>query len=601
MRTKIVGLLSLLVVGSFVLAACAAPEQQLVTIVVGGEVQVVTTTPEPMAAAPKVLHYQRGIGAGDMPTLDPSKAEDTTSIQYLQNLDIGLTRLNSQTAALEPGLASSWDSVVNADGTETITFHLMEGIPWVRYDGTDVVQVMDCQETPQPRTVTAQDFAYGLLRTLDPKTASPYAYLPSFVVKGAAEYNNGETDDPSTVGVEVIDDHTLAITFLQEAAYNASIAGLWTGYAEPKWVVEGDDCTQPRGDRWFEPGFNESYGPYALKEWVHDSYASVIRNPFWPGTDNIPQAKIDEVVANFIDTIPAFADYEAGNVDTATVPLADIDRVKADPVLSKEYVVLPDPCTYYYGYNTQAPFVDDQRVRLALSEAIDRQSLIDNVTKGGQEPAQWFVRPGMTAAPTMAQYPDLGVKYDPTDAKAQLQSYLDEKGLTADQVDLTLMFNTSSGHQRIAEAIQQMWKDNLGLDVQLTNQEWAVYLNTTKDPVATPQIFRLGWCMDYPDANNWDREVFAAGGSYNPNAPDPGGIGWFNQHYEDLVKAAASETDPAKRTDMYAQAEELLVKTDAAIAPIYWYTQTSVFKPYLKYTPTVVQHDYWYLWDIEAH
>jgi oligopeptide transport system substrate-binding protein len=598
MRTKIVGLFSLLIVASFVLASCAAPEQQVVTVVVGGEVQVVTTTPEAMAPGPKVLHYQRGMGAGDMPTLDPSKATDTSSIQFLANTMVGLTEQNSQTGALEPGMATSWDSVVNDDGSQTLTFHLREGVPWVRYDGTEVVEVMDCQDPAQVRTVKAQDFAYGLLRTLDPATASDYAYVLGFAVKGAAAYNNGETDDPSTVGVNVIDDNTLSITFNEEAAYNANIAGMWVAFAEPSWVIDGDDCTEARGDRAFEPGFNQSYGPYALLDWVHDSYTSVIKNPFWPGTDNIPQAKIDQVVVNWVDSIPAFADYEAGNVDVTSVPLQDIDRVKADPTLSKEYVVGPDPCTYYYGFNTQAPFTDDVRVRLALSEAIDRQSLIDNVTKGGQEPAQWFVRPGLTAAPTMAQYPDLGVKYDPTDAKAQLQSYLDEKGLTADQVDITLMFNTSSGHQRIAEAIQQMWKDNLGLNVQLTNQEWAVYLKTILDPVATPQIYRLGWCQDYPDANNFDKEVFAAGGSANPNAPDPGGIGWYNQKFEDLVAAAAKESDPAKRTDMYAQAEELLVKTDAAIAPIYWYTQNSVYKPYVDYTPTVIQHDYWFLWDM---
>jgi oligopeptide transport system substrate-binding protein len=598
MRTKIVGLFSLLIVASFVLASCAAPEQQVVTVVVGGEVQVVTTTPEAMPAGPKVLHQQAGFGAGDIPTLDPSKATDTSSIQFLRNTMIGLTIQNSEDGSLQPGMATSWDSVVNDDGTETITFHLLEGVPWVRYDGTEVVEVMDCQDTPQPRTVTAQDFAYGLLRTVDPATASDYAYVLGFAVKGAADYNNGVTDDPSTVGVEAIDDHTLAITFNQQAAYNPNIAGMWVAFAEPSWIIDGDDCTEARGDRAFEPGFNESFGPYALKDWVHDSYASVIKNPFWPGTDSIPQAKIDEVYVPFLDDIPAFADFEAGNIDASNVPLTDLDRVKADPTLSKELVIGPSPCTYYYGFNTQAPFTDDVRVRLALSEAIDRQSLIDNVTKGGQEPAQWFARPGLTAAPTMAQYPDLGVKYDPTDAKAQLQSYLDEKGITADQVDITLMFNTSSGHQRIAEAIQQMWKDNLGLNVQLTNQEWAVYLKTILDPVATPQIYRLGWCQDYPDANNFDKEVFAAGGSANPNAPDPGGIGWYNQKFEDLVKAAAVEQDPAKRTDMYAQAEELLVKTDAAIAPIYWYTSVRAYKPYVDYIPSVTGTDEWNKWDI---
>jgi oligopeptide transport system substrate-binding protein len=302
-----------------------------------------------------------------------------------------------------------------------------------------------------------------------------------------------------------------------------------------------------------------------------------------------------------LDDVPAFAEYEAGNLDVGPVPLADIDRVKADPVLSAEYEQSPSLCTYYYGFNTKAPFVDDARVRRALSMAIDRQSLIDNVTKGGQEPAQWFARPGLVAAPTMDGYPDLGVKYDAAAAKALIDEYLAEKGITAADVDITLMFNTSSGHQKIAEAIQQMWRDNLGIEVKLTNQEWQVFLDTIRDPVATPQIYRLGWCLDYPDANNFTREVFVDGGSANPS--EGGGINYKPgdgnyDEFERILLAAATEQDPDKRTDMYAQAEEILVDTDAVMAPIYWYTSLSVTKPYVQRTYGQVQHQEFTTWDI---
>jgi len=118
-----------------------------------------------------------------------------------------------------------------------------------------------------------------------------------------------------------------------------------------------------------------------------------------------------------------------------------------------------------------------------------------------------------------------------------LDSYLQEKGLTADKLDLTLMINTSSGHQKIAEAIQQMWKTNLGLDVKVVNQEWKVYVVTTLDPVATPQIFRMGWCIDYPDANNFDKDVAAFGGESNPS--EGGGFNWKNDEYDKLVADAA--------------------------------------------------------------
>ncbi len=599
MRTsKFMMVFGLLVVASMVLTACGgagAVQTVEVTRMVEGTPQtmVITATPGPQAMGPKIVRDAGSFGVGDVPTIDPSTSTDTSSVQVVEELTVGLTRQNEATGELLPAMATSWDT--SADG-KTITFHLRDDIPWVRWDGSKVVQVMDCDGNP--RMVTAQDFMYGLLRTIDPATASSYAYVLGFAVAGADAFNSGD-GTAADVGVSAPDATTLSITFNQQAAYNVNIAGMWISRAEPSWVIDGDDCTEARGDRWIEPGFMQSYGPFALKEWVHDSTMTIVKNPFWPGTDNIPQPKIDEVVFSMLDTQPAFAAYEAGDVDYSLVPLSDIDRVKADPTLSKELFIGPSPCTYYYGFNTKAPVVSDQRVRLALSEAVDRQSLIDNVTKGGQLPAHWFSVPGLAGAPLPADYPDLGVYYNPDDAKAQLKSYLDETGQTADALDITLMFNTSSGHQKIAEAIQQMWADTLGVNVKLTNQEWKVYLNTIRDPVATPQIFRLGWCQDYPDANNFLKEDAGFGGSANPS--EGGGFNWNDPKYEDLLTQAALETDSQKRTDLYAQAEEILVKTDAAMIPIYWYTTVSVTKPYIERTFSVIQRQSFEKWDVMPH
>jgi oligopeptide transport system substrate-binding protein len=337
-----------------------------------------------------------------------------------------------------------------------------------------------------------------------------------------------------------------------------------------------------------------------MSEWIHDSYLTIVKNPFWPGTESVPTPKLDSVTFYMLDETVAFADYEAGNMDWSPVPLADLDRVKADPVLSQELRIAPMMCTYYYGFNTTAPVVDDVRVRRALSMAIDRQSLIDNVTKGGQEPAQWFSRPGLAGSPIMETHPDLGVKSDPEAAKAELQAYLDETGQTAEELDLTLMFNTSSGHQKIAEAIQQMWKDTLGVDVKLINQEWAVYLATVKG-ADTPQIWRLGWCQDYPDANNFIRENFDANGSSNPytGGEPSGGAFYKNEEFFAGLAEAAVETDPEKRVEMYAELEQTLVYDDAVIAPIYWYTNVVVTKPYVIRTYGVGGQQSYEDWDID--
>lgn len=599
MRSKLLIVAGLLIVASMILGACQpaavpTPETIVQTVIVEGEVQevIVTATPEPVVPVEEMKTLTFNFGPGDVPSLDPSLATDTSSIQVAIETFVGLTRQHEVTNEVEPGMAESWDVVDNEDGTQTITFHLRNDIPWVKYNGNEVEQVLDADGNV--RMVNANDFYYGTMRTLLPATASNYAYVLGMALVGAADYNSGDSTDPETVGIKVIDDYTLEMTFLEPAAYNAAIAGMWISYAEPSWLIEDV------GDKWTETGFFQGYGPYTLKEWVHDSFITIIKNPFWPGTVEIPVPTIEEITGLMLDASPAMAEYESGNVDFVAVPLADMDRVKADPVLSTELYIAPNLCTYYYGFNTSAPVVDDVRVRRALSMAVDRQSLIDNVLKGEQVAAQWFSRPGLAGSPTLEDHPDLGVKYDAAAAQAELQGYLDEMGTTAADLDLTLMFNTSEGHQRIAEAIQQMWKDNLGVEVKLVNQEWGVYLDTIKG-LETPQIWRLGWCLDYADANNFIREVFGKNGGANPFEGDNpvGGIFYNNPEFFDGLLAAAREQDPVKRVDMYAALEETLNVTDAAIIPIYWYTTVSVTRPYVTRTYSSGGHQHFEKWDVD--
>jgi oligopeptide transport system substrate-binding protein len=527
---------------------------------------------------PKTVSFP--LGYGDIPTLDPSKAEDSSSIQVITHIFPGITRVNEETSVVEPSMATNWD--VSDDGL-TYTFYLKEGVPWVKYDEVldEVVEVTD--EEGNVRYVTADDFYFGFIRTLKKETGSPYAYILDNLLAGAKDFHYAdEADrDEATVGVKVIDEYTIELTFNGPGVFNAAVAGMWMGYAQPSWVIE------ELGDRWFEPGNVESFGPYALKDWVHDYNATMIKNPFWEvaADEYTPMPTIDEVELRFLDSTESLAEYESNVIDISPVPAEDMDRVKADPVLSPEYVEAGVLCSYYYGFNTSLPPMDDVRVRRAFSMAIDREGLITNVLKGAQTPARWVENPGLAGAPTLETHPEAGIGTDVEAAKALMDEYLTETGQTAADLDITVLHNESTQHALIAETIQAMWKDAFGVEVKIAAQEWKVYLELVDGPNA-PQVFRLGWCLDYPDANNFTKELFALCGNSNACQQGAvyGGIQYLNEEYEAILNQAAEETDNAKRQDLYAAANTILHYDDAAVAPIYWYGRQTLTKPYVTRT-----------------
>ena len=368
------------------------------------------------------------------------------------------------------GWLNRWTVGENADGDTTYTFKMREDVAWVNFNPVtgETTQVVDADGNP--RFVNAHDAVYGAKRTVDPATASDYAYV-TYVIKNAAAINGGdEAFTLDDLGVVALDDYTVEYTLEYAAGYFPSIAAMWVLYPMPEWTI-----TEWEG-KWTEAGLINTYGPYVLDTWIHGGELVMVKNPLWVMADSVQIERIEGLMIQEEST--AFALYENNELDTVGVPLPEMDRVKADPVLSAEFYNAPAACTYYYGFtNTKAPF-DDVRVRQAFSQAIDRQSLIDNVLKGGQIAATSFAPPGIFGAPAPGT---VGFGFDPDAAKASLQAYLDEKGMTVDDfnaLDIVLMHNTSEGHARIAAAIQQMWADVLGVQVRVENQEWAVYLTT---------------------------------------------------------------------------------------------------------------------------
>ena len=363
-------------------------------------------------------------------------------------------------------------------------------------------------------------------------------------------------------------------------------------------------ATEGRNEKWIETGFFQGYGPFTLKEWVHDSFLTLVKNPFWPGDAVVPTPKVDEVRYTFIDSSPALAEYESGNMDVATVPTGDFERIVNDPTYADQLRDTMTLGTEFYSFNTLVEPTDDVRVRQALSLALDREALVTSIWKTGVV-APYFTNPGCAGAPKTDKYPDLGVKYNPEKAKALLDEYLKEKGKTADQLSIVLMFNTSENNKKIAEAAQQMWKDNLGITVQLTNQEWKVYLKARSD--GKENIYRGSWVQDYPDANNFWADVWAPNGGYQDVSDWPvadykqykPGVNTVYDHFLDLIKQAASETDPEKRTELYAQIEKIFVEEQAIAAPMRWYASKVLVSPRVQDTVSITGYDRYEKWEIK--
>ncbi len=521
-------------------------------------------------------------GEADLFSIDPSTLEDTSTRQAVIAIFGGLTTVEEETSEVLPNLAESWD--VSEDGC-VYTFHIQQGIPWVKYD-TAAGQVVETGHY-----VTANDIYYGIMRTLKPETASPFAYLDAWMITGASDFNNG-TGDAENVGIKVIDDYTLELHFVQPAAYNLSIAGMSMNYAQPGWIV--DEC----GDKWTDVENLASFGPFTMTEWIHDDRISFVKNPFYPGTAGVPTAKVDKLDMLFRGQAAAMAEYEAGNVDWVEVAPSDIDRIKADPVLSAEFSSTNRACTEYYLLNCMSEFTDDLRIRKALSYSVNREDLVEYVTKSGEVPAKMMIHPSLAGAPIEDEL--AGPIYDPDFAREQLNDYLSEKGLQAADIEITISYNSNEKAKSVAEAVQQMWTDDLGITVNVEGMESKVYWATVDSPDMA-QVARLGWCPDYFDSTNFIRDAFRSGGMNNEtdeNGNPIGGVRWYNAEFDALVDEAAAELDNAKRMELYKRAEEIIGQEDVVFIPLYHYSYVALTKPNIERTFSVGGVQTYEKWDV---
>ncbi|MFB5266196.1 peptide ABC transporter substrate-binding protein [Paenibacillus enshidis] len=512
-----------------------------------------TTTNEPAAAVDQVLNINL---MSEPPTFDPAQAQDSQTNTVLKTMYEGLTRMGED-GKEQPGVAESWE--ISEDGL-TYTFKLRDNAKWSNGD-----------------PVTANDFVFAWQRVLDPSTAPapPYAYQ-LYYIKNAEAYNLTGTEgykgtavkDFADVGVKAVDDHTLEVKLENPTPYFLGLTSFYTYYPVHS-SVEGNDKWAVNKDTMI------TNGPFTLTDWTKGQTIEVSKNENYWDKDSIKLSKIHMSLVNSGAT--ELSSYQSGQLDFAGHPTGEIptDQIPAvKQQLPDEFHVKGIASTYYYLFNTKEKPFNNVKVRKAFAMAIQRQPLVDNVTLGGQLPAYGFVPPGIKGATDEFRNEIKDSAYfteDLTEAKKLLAEGMAEEGVTSIP-PVTLIYNSSEAHQKIALAVADMWKKNLGVDVQTQNQEWGVFLDNRRQ--LNYQIARAGWTADFNDPINF-LEMWTANSGNNDS-------GYANPAYDALIKQAKETTDPAARNEIFAKAEKILIQDDMVVAPIYYYTNVSLTKPNVK-------------------
>ena len=479
----------------------------------------------------------------DPKTLDPGLNGASDGGDIANNTHEGLVR--EQAGKVIPGMAESWTT--SADG-KTITFKIRKDAKWS--DGS---------------ALTAHDFVYSWKRAIDPATASEYSWIWEYTnVVGAQEAaeGNASVDD---VGIRAVDDYTFEVKLKNPTDYFVSLMSFYHFMPVKQSSVEaGADGAWAK-----DPELAVSNGPFHLTSYTIGDGLTLEKNPYYWAADDV---KIDVINVKFIDDqSTAYTAYKAGEFDFLNaVPPAEVPRLVAE---NPEYYIFPLLGTYYYNFNMNLEIWQDVRVRKAMNLAIDREKITEALANGNV-PAAGFVPPGFVDNEgrdffeTAGTY---GISIDDSsvdEAKALMAEagYPDGAGFPK----FTLLYNTSEGHKKVAEMVQEMWKTNLGIECTLENQEWAVFQDTRS--AGDFEIARGGWITDFLDPMGL-LAIFVTGNAYN----DPK----FSNADYDALMAKANATVGQEHYDALYAAQTILM-TELPIIPVYHYTDSYLSSPQVK-------------------
>ncbi|MET3075282.1 peptide ABC transporter substrate-binding protein [Pantoea leporis] len=492
-------------------------------------------------------------------SLDPMKAVGLPEIQVMRDLFEGLTNQDAH-GKIVPGVALSWSSNDN----KTWMFTLRKDARW-----------------SNGGPVTAQDFVYSWQRLVEPKNSSPFAWFAALSgIENAEAITKGQMS-ADKLGVTATDATHLKVTLSRPVPWFPSMVANAAMYPVSKQVIEKE------GDSWTSPGKLVGNGAYQLQDRVVNEKIVLVRNAnYWDDQKSV-LTKVTFIPIN--EESSATKRYRANDIDiTESFPK------NMYALLKKELpgqVYTPDQLgTYYYAFNTEKGPTADVRVRKALSWSIDRRIIAEKVLGTGEKPA-WHFTPDVTAGFTpMKSYLQ---QHSQQELNAQAKALLTAAGYGPGKpLHLTLLYNTSESHQKIAIAVASMWKKNLGVDVTLQNQEWKTYIDSRNS--GNFDVIRASWIGDYNEPSTFLSLL---------TSTHTGNIARFRSaDYDAVITKASTETSVAARNTDYNKAEQIIAD-QAPIAPIYQYTNGRLIKPWVKGYPITNPEDVAYsreLW-IEKH
>ena len=490
----------------------------------------------------------------EITSADPQIVEDVEGSAFVRDLFEGLMNQDAD-GNLIPGVATGYTT---NNAKNVYTFTLRKNAKWS--DGNPV---------------TAHDFVYAWRRLADPATASPYSWFAEIMaLENVGAVMSGDAS-PDALGVTALDNHTLEVRLTASLPYFAAMTTHASTYPSPKWRV------RTFGDDWTKPGNIVGNGAYVLTEHIPMERAVRERNPlYWNNNATI----IDKVVTLIInDENVDFTRYLANELDKGGVPTGQFKRLKED--YPDQATSFPRLCTYYYTFNLSPSgqeALQDVRVRQALSYAVDRSVITDKILQGGQIDAFTFT-PGATAGFEVPPVAFGQMSQDERNAEAK--ALMSAAGYGSDNpLNLEVMYNTSDAHKKIAIAIQQMWKETLGVKVTLANQEWKTFLKTRGSQ--NFDVARGGWCGDYNEASTF-LDLMTTPSGYNDGK-------FSNAEVDQLMLDARTMSDA---TANYTRVEEIMAN-EMPLIPIYHYTGMFMLKPNLKGWPYNNVEQNWYSRDL---